>query len=259
MLGAVAILAFGLAVRRGTKAAAKKMEVRIEPGIDFEATHVVYHVTVRNRGDVTARDVVITPRIIHGPFLLGEPPKAVPVLKPGTFGTATWRIDAKGEPGELEVGARIAYRGPDGETRHEASVPPMRLDLRPPVTRPVYLTPGELRERASRSFSVQDAFAVPYDAERAFPTVVASLGAVGLEKIEETAHGSGREFVGQASFHGLDRRGNSSAVRVVASGIGTSSTMKLLVFVQVEESLFGFYWRVRETVKQALGISPHQP
>src|SRR5437879_5884960 len=148
MLGAAAILVIGLAVRRRTKAPAKKIEIRIEPGIDFEATHVVYHVTVRNRGGVTARDVVITPRIIHGPFLLGEPPKAVPVLKPGTFGTATWRIDARGEPGELEVGARIAYRDPDGETRHEASVPPMRLDLRPPVTRPVYLSPGDVREGA---------------------------------------------------------------------------------------------------------------
>ena len=259
MLGAAAILVIGLAVRRRTKVPAKKIEIRIEPGIDFEATHVVYHVTVRNRGGVTARDVVITPRIIHGPFLLGEPPKAVPVLKPGTFGTATWRIDAKGEPGELEVGARIAYRDPDGETRHEASVPPMRLDLRPPVTRPVYIGPGELRERASRSLSVQDAFAVPYEAERAFPTVVASLGAVGLEKIEESAHGTGQEFVGQASFHGLDPRGNSSAVRVVASRSGSVSTMKLLVFVQAEESLFGFYWRVRETVQKALGISPHQP
>ena len=259
MLGAVPLVAIGLAVRRGTKAAAKKVEIRIEPGIDFEATHVVYHVTVRNRGGATARDVVITPRIIHGPFLLGEPPKAVPVLKPGTFGTATWRIDAKGEPGELEVGARIAYGDPDGGTRHEASVPPIRLDLRPPVTRPVYLSPGELRERASRSLSVQDAFAVPYEAERAFPTVVASLSAVGLEKIEETAHSNGRGFVGQASFHGLDPRGNSSAVRVVASRTGTSSTMKLLVFVQAEESLFGFYWRIRETVQNALGISPHQP
>jgi hypothetical protein len=259
MPGAVAILAIGFAVKRGAKPPPKKLEIRIEPGIDFEATYVVYHVTVRNRGDATARDVLITPRIIHGPFFLDEPPKAVPVLKPGTFGTASWRIGASGEPGELEVGARIAYWDRDGDARHEASAPPMRIDLRPPATRPVYVSPAELRERASRSLSVQDAFALPYDAERAFPVLVDALPGEGLEKIEESTHGSGREFVGQASFHGLDRHRTSYAVRVVASRQGASSTLKLLVFVQAEESLFGFYWRIRESVHRALGIPSHQP
>ncbi len=241
------------------KRPAKRLEVRIEPGIDFEATHVVYHVTVRNRGEATARDVLITPRILHGPFFLDEPPKAVPVLKPGTFGTASWRIGAKGEPGELEVGARIAYWDREAEARHEASAPPMRIDLRPPALRPVYLTPAALRERASRSLSVQDAFALPVGAERTFPVVVEALSKEGLEKIEEMTYASGREFVGQASFHGLDRRKTSYAVRVVASRTGASSTLKLLVFVQAEESLFGFYWRVRESVHRALGLASHQP
>ena len=52
MPSALAILAIGLAVKRGTKPSPKKLEIRIEPGIDFEATYVVYHVTVRNRGDI---------------------------------------------------------------------------------------------------------------------------------------------------------------------------------------------------------------
>jgi len=241
------------------KRPAKRLEVRIEPGIDFEATHVVYHVTVRNRGEATARDVLITPRILHGPFFLDEPPKAVPVLKPGTFGTASWRIGAKGEPGELEVGARITYWDREAEARHEASAPPMRIDLRPPALRPVYLNPAALRERASRSLSVQDAFALPVGAERAFPVVVEALSKEGMEKIEEMTYASGRGFVGQASFHGLDRRKTSYAVRVVASRTGASSTLKLLVFVQAEESLFGFYWRVRESVHRALGLPFHQP
>src|SRR2546428_5280952 len=130
MLGAAAILVIGLAVRRRTKAPAKKIEIRVEPGIDFEATHVVYHVTVRNRGEVTARDVVITPRVLHGPFFIDEPPKAVPLLKPGTFGTATFRIGAKTEPGELEVGALVVYYEKDAGKRHEASASPLRIDLR---------------------------------------------------------------------------------------------------------------------------------
>jgi hypothetical protein len=123
----------------------------------------------------------------------------------------------------------------------------------------VYLTPDALRERASRSLSVQDAFALPVGAERAFPVVVEALSKEGLEKIEEMTYASGREFVGQASFHGLDRRKTSYAVRVVASRTGASSTLKLLVFVQAEESLFGFYWRVRESVHRALGLPSHQP
>jgi len=259
MPSALAILAIGLAVKRGTRPSPKKLEIRIEPGIDFEATYVVYHVTVRNRGDATARDVLITPRIIHGPFFLDEPPKAVPVLKPGTFGTASWRIGASGAPGELEVGARIAYWDRDAEARHEASAPPIRVDLRPPTTRPVYVTPAELQEKASRSLSVQDAFGLPYDAERAFPVVVDALPGEGLEKVEESTRASGREFVGQASFHGLDRRRTSYAVRIVASRRGPASTLKLLVFVQAEESLFGFYWRIREAVHRALEIPRHQP
>src|SRR5437867_13050128 len=109
MASLIGIPAIGLAAKRATRRPPRKLEIRVEPGIDFEATHVVYHVTVRNRGDATARDVLITPRIIHGPFFLDEPPKAVPVLKPGTFGTASWRIGASAAPGELEVGARIAY------------------------------------------------------------------------------------------------------------------------------------------------------
>ena len=135
----------------------------------------------------------------------------------------------------------------------------MRVDLRSPTTRPVYLSPAELQEKASRSLSVQEAFGLPYDAERAFPVVVDALPGEGLEKVEESTRGSGREFVGQASFHGLDRRRTSYAVRIVASRRGPASTLKLLVFVQAEESLFGFYWRIREAVHRALGTLPHQP
>jgi hypothetical protein len=258
-MSAVALLSFALAIKRAAKRPPTRLEVRVEPGIDFEATHVVYHVTVRNRGDATARDVLITPKILHGPFVLDEPPKAVPVLKPGTFGTASWRIVAKGEPGDLEVGARIAYWDREAAARHEASAPPMRIDLSPPALRPVYLTPAALRERASRSLSAEDAFDLPVPAERAFPVVVEALSGEGLEKIEEMTYATGREFVGQASFHGLDRRKTSYAVRVVASRTGGASTLKLLVFVQAEESLFGFAWRVRESVHRALGVRPHQP
>ena len=255
----IAFLSVSLAMKRGTKRPPKRLEVRIEPGIDFEATHVVYRVTVRNRGEATARDVLITPKILHGPFVLDEPPKAVPVLKPGSFGTASWRIDAKGEPGELEVGARIAYWDRDAGTRHEASAPPLRIDLRPPALRPVYVTPAALKERASRSLSAQDAFDLSVPAERAFPAVVDALSGEGLEKIEEMTYAAGREFVGQASFHGLDRRKTSYAVRVVASRTEGGSNLKLLVFVQAEESLFGFTWRVRESVRRALEARGHQP
>ncbi len=253
-MSAVGLLSVALAIKRGAKRPPTRLEVRIEPGIDFESNHVVYRVTVRNRGEATARDVLITPKVLQGPFFLDEPPKAVPVLKPGTFGTASWRIVATGEPGELEVGARVAYWDREGETRHEATAPPMRIDLRPPAMRPVYVSPAALRERASRSLSVQDAFDLPIPAERAFPVLVDALSREGLEKIEETTHASGREFVGQASFHGLDRRKTSYAVRIVASRAGAASTLKLLVFVQAEESLFGFTWRVRESVHRALGV-----
>jgi len=259
MASLIGIPAIGLAAKRATRRPPRKIEIRVEPGIDFEATHVVYHVTVRNRGEVTARDVVITPRVLHGSFFIDEPPKAVPVLKPGTFGTATFRAGAKGEPGELEVGARIVYYNRDTGERHEASAPPLRIDLRSPATRPVYLAPSALRERASRSLSVQDVFAVPGDAERMFPVVADAIAAEGLEKVEEMTYSTGGEFVGQASLHGLDRRKNSYAVRVVVSRRAAQSTLKLLVFVQAEESLFGFYWRVREAVHRALGTPAHQP
>jgi len=238
---------------------AKKTEIRIEPGVDFEPTHVVYRVTVRNRGEVAAHDVLITPKILHGPFVLGDTPKAVPLLKPRTFGTASFRISAKGEPGELEVGARVVYRDRDAGKPHEASAPPLRIDLTPPTTRPVYVTPAALRERASRSLSAQDTLTLPYDAERAFPVVVEALARQGLERVEEITHARGREFVGQASFHGLDRRKNAYAVRVVASRREASSTLKLLVFVQAEESLFGFHWKVWETIRGAVEVPPHQP
>jgi len=237
----------------------KKLDIRVEPGIDFEATHVLYRVSVRNRGQATARDVMITAKVLHGPFVLDEPAKAVPVLKPGTVGTAFFRITAKDEPGELEVGARVAYWDSDGEKGHEASAPPMRIDLRPPAMRPVYITPGALRERASRSLSAQDTLALPYDAERAFPVVAEALAREGLERIEEITYARGDEFVGQASFHGLDRRKNSYAVRVVASGRDASSTLKIHVFVQAEEFLFGFHWRVRAAIRSAVGMPAHQP
>src|SRR5205809_637758 len=136
MASLIGIPAIGLAAKRATRRPPRKLEIRVEPGIDFEATHVVYHVTVRNRGEVTARDVVITPRVLHGSFFIDEPPKAVPVLKPGTFGTATFRAGAKGEPGELEVGARIAYYNRDTGERHEASAPPLRIHLRSPAAPP---------------------------------------------------------------------------------------------------------------------------
>ena len=86
-----------------------------------------------------------------------------------------------------------------------------------------------------------------------------AIAAEGLEKVEEMTYSTGGEFVGQASLHGLDRRKNSYAVRVVVSRRAAQSTLKLLVFVQAEESLFGFYWRVREAVHRALGTPAHQP
>jgi len=255
----VLLLAVGFPAKRAAKRPARRLEIRIEPGIDFEATHVVYHVTVRNRGDAAVRDVAITPRVVRGPFVLDDLPKAVPLLEPGEFGTASFRIAAEAEPGELEVAARVRYLERETGRRHEASAPPMRVDLRPPATRPVYLDPAALKERASRSFSVQEEFELPYDAERAFPVVESALAREGLEKVEEMTYVSGGSFVGQASFHGLDRRKASYAVRAVASRRGGTSTLKLLVFVQAEESLFGFAWRAREAVHRALGLAPHPP
>jgi hypothetical protein len=257
MGSAVVLLAVAIAAKRRAKRPPRKPEIRIEPGIDFEATRVVYRVTVRNRGDAAVRDVVITPRIVHGPFYLDEPPKAVPLLRPGEFGTASFAIGAEGEPRDLEVAARVSYWEREADVRHEASAPPIRLDLRPPATRPVHVDPAALRERASRFLSVQDAFPLSMEAERAFAAVASALAREGLEKVEETSRAVGGSFVGQASFHGLDRRGASYAVRAVASRRGTESSLRLHVFVEAEESLFGFYWRVREAVHRAL--APHHP
>ena len=236
----------------------KRSDLRIEPGIDFEASHVLYHITVRNRGESTFRDVVITPAVLHGAFAIDEPPKAVPVLEPGTFGTASFRVDPRGPPGDVELGGRVEYAD-EGGARSEAAVSPVRVDLSPPALRPVHLPPEALRERASRSFSVQDAFDLPVPAEAAFPVLEAAIAGAGLERVESMAHRDGNVFTGRASFHGLDGRRNSYAVRIVASRMGPASTLKLLVFAQAEERLFGFYWRVRESVRGALGPAPHQP
>src|SRR5437667_447547 len=136
MLGAVAILVFGLAVRRGTKAPAKKMEIRIEPGIDFEATHVVYHVTVRNRGDVTARDVVITPRIIPGPFLPGEPPRPRPprelVCRPRRRVPQRYRVhdEAPCVRAGRGVPVRLLLAGPRDGPESPRDFPSPAIDLR---------------------------------------------------------------------------------------------------------------------------------
>ncbi len=257
MAAPVVLLAVALAVKRRAERPPRRPEIRIEPGIDFEATRVVYRVTVRNRGGAAVRDVVITPRIVHGSFFLDEPPKAVPLLKPGEFGTASFPIGSEGEPRELEVAARVSYWERDADLRHEVSAPPIRLDLRPPETRPVHVDPATLRERASRFLSVQDAFLLSIEAERAFAAVASALAREGLEKVEETSRAEGGSFVGRATFHGLDRRGASYAVRVVASRHGTESILRLHVFVEAEEALFGFYWGVREAVHRALG--PHHP
>ncbi len=253
------LLAVGLPAKGAPRRPAERAEIQIEPGIDFEATHILYHVTVRNRGGRAVRDVVITPVVAPGPFVLDEPPKKVPVLGPREYGTASFRIRARGPPEELEVAAKIAYPDPGTGEAREATASPVRVDLRPPRTRPVYVAPDVLQERASRSFGVQDAFTLPLDAEQAYPAVERALAAEGLEKIEESTYRSGDTFVGQASFHGLDRHRASYAVRAVASRRDGESTLKLLVFVQAEESLFGFYWRVRDAVHRALGLPPHQP
>jgi len=253
----VLLLAVGFPAKRAAKRPARRLEIRIESGIDFEATHVTYSVTARNRGDVAVRDVMITPRVVRGPFVLDDPPKAVPLLEPGEFGTAAFRIVAKTEPAEVELAARVRYFERETGRRHEVSAPPMRVDLRPPATRPVYLDPAALEERASRSFSVQEEFELPYNAERAFPVVESALAREGLENVEELTFVGRGSFVGQVSFHGLDRRKASYAVRAIASRRDGTSTLRLLVFVQAEESLFGFAWRVREAVRRALGLAPH--
>lgn len=255
MASMAVLLSIALAAKRSAKRPPRTAEIRVEPGIDFEAHHVVYHVTVRNRGPSTFRDVVITPRVLHGAFMIDEPPKAVPALKPGTFGTASWRVVARGEPGVVELGGRVRYPDPETGEPREAPVSPVRVDLSPPALRPVYIAPETLRERASRSLSVQDAFGLPMPAEDAFPRLQEALAAIGLERVEAAAHGDADGFVGRLSFHGLDARRNSYAVRAVVARRGTASSLRLHAFVQAEERLFGFYWRVRDAVARALGLT----
>ncbi len=121
------LLAVGLPAKGAPRRPAERAEIQIEPGIDFEATHILYHVTVRNRGGRAVRDVVITPVVAPGPFVLDEPPKKVPVLGPREYGTASFRIRARGPPEELEVAAKIAYPDPGtGEVR-EATTSPVRV------------------------------------------------------------------------------------------------------------------------------------
>ncbi len=253
------LLAVGLPAKRAGRRSAVRPGVEVEPGIDFEATHILYRVTVRNRGDRAVRDVAIAPVVVSGPFVLEEAPKKVPVLGPREYGTASFRIRSRGPPGELEVAARVTYPDPGTGEPREAAASPVRVDLRPSRTRPVYVAPDVLRERASRSFGIQDDLALALDAEVAFPAVERALAEEGLEKVEESTVRSGGAFVGQASFHGLDRHRASYAVRVVASRRDGESSLKLLVFVQAEESLLGFHWRVRDAVDRALGAPAHQP
>jgi len=245
------LLVLGFPARRGGREARPLVDLRFEPGIDFEPTHLIYHITVRNPGDETIRDVLITPRVVHGPFRIEEAPRGIPVLEPQSFGTASFKVEPNGEPAEVELAGDVRYRVGAAKTTIEAVVAPMRLDLRPPVTRPVYLTPTALRERASESFSIQETLPLGGDAGFWFPRIASALEAEGLEKVEEKVQTTDRAFTGQASLYGLDRRGNSYAVRIVASRKETS-TLRLLVFVQAEESLFGFFWRVRKAVQGAL-------
>ncbi len=251
-------LALAFPAKRAKRAPSPRADVRFEPGVDFEPTHLIYHITVRNPGDATVRDVVIRPHVVHGAFRIVEPPKSIPILQPGTFGTASFRVDLVGEPSEVELGGRMQYRVGESKVSVEGIVSPMRLDLRPPLTRPVYVTPSALKERASRSFSIQETMPLPHDAQALFDLLVSTLAAQGLEKVEEKTHRAGEEFTGQASFHGLDPQDNAYAVRIVASRKATS-TLRLLVFVQAEESLFGFFWKSREALRRALGGLPHQP
>ncbi len=244
-------LVLGFPARRGGREARPLVDVRFELGIDFEPTHLIYHITVRNSGDETIRDVLITPRVVGGPFRIEEPPRGIPVLEPQSFGTASFKVEPNSEPAEIELAGHVRYRVGAAKATIEAVVAPMRLDLRPPVTRPVYLTPTALRERASESFSIQETLPLGGDAGFWFPRIASALEAEGLEKVEEKVQTTNRAFTGQASLHGLDLRGNSYAVRIVASRKETS-TLRLLVFVQAEESLFGFFWRVRKAVQGAL-------
>jgi len=258
MARAVWFLALAFPATRPKRVPAPTADVRFEPGVDFEPTHLIYHITVSNPGDATVREVVIRPHVVHGSFRIVDSPKSIPILQPGTFGTASFRVDLVGEPSEVELSGRVQYRVGESKASVQGIVPPMRLDLRPPLTRPVYVTPSALKERASRSFSIQETMPLPGDAQGLFKVLVSTLAAEGLEKVEEKTQRAEEEFTGQASFHGLDSQDNAYAVRIVASRKG-ASTLRLLVFVQAEESLFGFFWRSREALRRALGGPPHQP
>lgn len=250
--------AIALPARRRDPKGRSSVDLLLESGIDFEPTHLIYHITVRNPGDATVRDVMITPAVERGPFRILESPRGIRILEPQSFGTASFKVEPTGEPAEVELSGRVRYRPTKSATPIEAIVAPMRLDLRPVETRPVYVTPVGLRERASESFSIQESFALTEDAEIVFPRAVAAVETEGLERVEEKVNRSDHAFTGQASLHGLDHRGNSYAARIVASR-KESSALRLLVFVAAEESLFGFFWRIRRAVQAATGARPHHP
>ena len=222
--------------------------------LDVEAKHLLYQVRVRNRSTVTLGDVTVKPRIVRGDFFLSAGEKVVPLLRPGTAGTATFHLRSRGAPPEAEVDAEVSYFDGETEAYRTYAVPPIAVDLALPLLQGDSVRREGWEDTVSRYFSVEERLRLYIRAEEAYQEAIDALRARELEVVETSTTTAKDAFSARASLFARDSAGHGFGVHVAATGAGArvASSLTLQVFTEREEALFGFYQAVFGDIESRL-------
>lgn len=240
---------------RPTVSAVPRDDVEVESTVDIEPTHLVFEVFVRNRTGAPIRNVTIRPEVRRGDFHPEVDAKGIADLPEGHSGRAVFALEPRGPAQDvIDVSAAVAYVDSQG-ARHRRDAPRVLLGLALPALRPASLERDAFADRASGAFSHPFEFPAPAPPDVAVRSSVEALAALSLAAVEQAMSSSGPPAT-RASLVGLDARGTSYMVRIVAAPRGNGSVVRVTVFAESEAGLFALHHRVREVVEGSLRPSP---
>lgn len=231
-----------------------RREVRADASLFAESDHLVLEVVLRSRSARPRTNLVVRPRVVHGPFRLRDEEKHVATLPPRGVSSVVFPLDATGDSPLVEASGSVTLR--DGDREESLTIPPVSLDLSFGPLRTADADVEDLAEAASRFFNGSATFRSARSTNEAFRLAREALVRLPMSEVDAVEGRSPAH--GRASFHAVDERGRRYAARVVVAPSGSGCTVRLLAFVSDEPTLFGFLRSAQRALAASLG-SPHQP
>jgi hypothetical protein len=236
-------------------------KIIIKSSINYEHAKIIYKVKIENNKNSAMGDVRFRPFVSKTIFLIDNPEKTISLIKPNESSTVTFKLNPKGECGNVKIHANISYYDNSIGEYKEINAEPKTTEIICPVLKVKTLTEQEWRENTYNLLKAQDTTEqIPIGAETLFEIISDILKDMNLFMLPECEQKSPQIFRCVGRFSAAGKVHNLQyAVQIEVVGGPSNSKLILKTFAPNEASLIGFHHKILDEIEERVKIKEYIP